>query len=78
MMLKDERWEKKVQMISNVDPKTSSGGSIFFSRGFSLHRKVFSLHSKRGIGILYVYTSEKDLLVAVEPEPLQSPRFIVG
>jgi hypothetical protein len=34
---------------------------------------VFSLHSRKGIGIQYGYISEKSLPVAIEPELLQSP-----
>ena len=52
-------------------------GAVLPLRTFPLYKKVSSLRSLRGGGAQYGYTLKKGIPVAIEPESLQSPQFIV-
>jgi hypothetical protein len=49
-----------------------------FGEPFPCTGRYLPCARKGGIGILYVYISEKDLPVAAESEPLQSLRISIG
>jgi hypothetical protein len=53
----------------------ASKGIVSLPGTFPLHKKISSLRSEGGIGILYGYIFKKGLPVAIESEFLQSPRF---